>query len=38
MSLAQSTHRGKHMYGDKLALVYGSRRTTYRKFHDVAPL
>jgi len=22
------------MYGDKLALVYGSRKTTYREFHD----
>ncbi len=34
MSLTQSTHRGKHMYGDRTALVYGSRKTTYLEFHD----
>ena len=35
MSLSQSTHRGKHMYGERVAMVYGARQTTYGEFHDL---
>jgi long-chain acyl-CoA synthetase len=34
MSLTQSIHRGKHMYGDTPALVFGGRTTSYRDLYD----
>ena len=34
MSLTQCIHRGKHLYGDKPALVFGERSTSYRDLYD----
>ena len=34
MSITRSIHRGKHMYGDKIALSFADRRTSYGQLHD----
>jgi acyl-CoA synthetase (AMP-forming)/AMP-acid ligase II len=34
MSITRSIHRGKHMYGDKIALSFADRQTSYSQLHD----
>jgi acyl-CoA synthetase (AMP-forming)/AMP-acid ligase II len=34
MSITRSIHRGKHMYGDKIALSFADRQTSYGQLHD----
>ncbi|MEH6581367.1 MAG: AMP-binding protein [Halioglobus sp.] len=34
MSATQSIHRGKHMYGDKLALSFADRQTSYSELYE----
>jgi acyl-CoA synthetase (AMP-forming)/AMP-acid ligase II len=34
MSITRSLHRGKHMYGDRIALSFGERQTSYGQLYD----
>ena len=34
MSITQFIHRGKHMYGERTAFVYGQRTTSYNELHE----
>ena len=34
MSITRSIHRGKHMYGDTLALSFANRQTSYGQLYD----
>jgi len=34
MSMTRSIHRGKHMYGDRIALSFADRQTSYGQLHD----
>ena len=38
MSLTQITHRAKDLHGDKRALVYADRVTSFREFHQQVAL
>lgn len=34
MSITQFIHRGKHMYGERIAFVYGERTTSFAELYD----
>ena len=34
MSITRSIHRGKHMYGDKVALSFADRQTSYSQLYE----
>jgi long-chain acyl-CoA synthetase len=34
MSITQGIHRGKNLYPDKVAMIFGDRRVTYGEVHD----